>query len=53
MTANSGRQVSELPEHRTRASGRPDVATAAADHGDDLMPYDVAGPTGRRRPADG
>ncbi|MFK0264080.1 YybH family protein [Streptomyces angustmyceticus] len=48
MTADSDRQIRELLETRTRAFGRRDAATAAADYDDDLVLYDVVGPFVRR-----
>ncbi len=37
MTADSDRRIRELLETRTRAFGRRDAATAAADYDDDLV----------------
>lgn len=48
MTADSDRQIRELLETRTRAFGRRDAATAAADYDDDLVLYDAIGPFVRR-----
>ncbi|MFJ5865032.1 YybH family protein [Streptomyces parvus] len=48
MTPDSERQIRDLLAARTRAFGRRDAATAAADYDDGLVLYDAVGPFVRR-----